>query len=165
MTRAACLAFLGFTLSAAPVVQVYPNFSGTWITVPSTSASASAQAFSSWRGDVTLTQNETTFTVEYVSNSRAHAPVKLIYNFDGSERKNIDPNSVQPQDRITRATWQGSKLVLTTVWPGRQDPADYRAAVETTETLSLDSPTTMSVEIRRRSQNGTATGTLTYRRR
>ena len=53
-----------------------------------------------------------------VSGSRAHMPVNLVSNLDGSERTNIDRNSLpESQARRSRAAWRGAELVLTTTTP------------------------------------------------
>jgi hypothetical protein len=110
---------------------------------------------------VTITQDATTLTIEYVSNSRAHAPVKLVYSLDGSERQNTDKNSLTPE-RSSRATWRESHLVLTTVIPrvseGKPDP------LEITEELALDSSGTLSVQITRRSKLQTDSAVVAYKR-
>ncbi len=132
---------------------------------PSSTQTADQRFQRTWIGDpVTIEQDGTTITIAYVSGSRAHMPVKTIFNLDGSERINVDRNTTQPaaQEQTSRATWQGTKLALTTVVPretnGAPDP------VEITEVLSLDSPMSLSVHITRRSKALTDTATAVYRR-
>jgi hypothetical protein len=161
---AAAVALLGSVPLAA--AQTRPGFSGTWTFVPPSSAQAADQPFQrTWSGDpVTIDQDATTITIAYVSGSRAHMPVKTIFNLDGSERVNINRNTSQPagQEQASRAAWQGTKLALTTMVPrvtnGTPDP------VEITEVLSLDSPMSLSVHITRRSKALTDSATAIYRR-
>jgi len=145
-------------------IQLHPDFSGTWTFVPQ--SPASGQAFQRlWTGDpVTITQDATTVTIEYVSGGRAHMPVKLIYSLDGSERTNIDRNSLpESQARTSRAAWRGVELVLTTITP-RVDAAGAPDPVETTEALSLESSSTLSVNMTRHSKVLTDSATARYRR-
>jgi hypothetical protein len=168
VSRYASILLAGFAIALPPVTrpQVRPDFSGAWTFVPPEAAEALKATFlRTWTGDpVTITQTSVTITVEYVSGSRAHAPVTLVYNLDGSERRNVDRNSVSgfPAERPTRAVWQGTRLALTTTAPrttnGESDP------VVTTEVLSLESPTTMSVAITITSKTLTERALATYRR-
>ena len=73
-------------------------------------------------------------------------PVTLVSNLDGSERTNIDRNSLpESQARRLRAAWRGAELVLTTTTP-RLDATGAPDPVETTEALSLESSSTLSVK-------------------
>jgi len=154
-------------LMTALAAQPPPNFTGVWTFVPPPAAEASkASVLRTWTGDpVTITQDAKTITIEYVSNSRAHAAVKLICNLDGSQRTNVDLNSspALSQERPTRAEWRGRTLALMTTAPrvtnGEPDP------VVITEVLALDSPTTMSVQIERKSKLRTDRATAMYRRK
>lgn len=96
---------IALAVAIGPVIssQTRPNFSGIWTFVPSPPGQREPFA-RLWSGDpVTITQDQTTISIEYVSGSRAHAPVKAVYNLDGSERKNIDRNSLPAsQERLLR---------------------------------------------------------------
>ena len=162
-------------LAAAPFLvaeQTRPNFSGTWTFVPPArpvtpaGPGAASVTGSNWSGDpVTITQDAATIAIEYVSRSRAHAPVKLVYNLDESERTNVDRNTLPGKEqRLARAAWRGAQLVLTTVSPivdGKPTPD----SVETTEVLSLETPSTFLIEVTRRSVRQTDSRVLTYQRR
>lgn len=164
--RAPRLAVLvAIAIASGAFFQPHADFSGTWTFVPQSPPPA-GQAFQRlWTGDpVTITQDATTITIEYVSGSRAHMPVKLVYNLDGSERTNIDRNSLPAsQARTSRAAWRGTELVLTTITP-RLDAAGAPDPVETTEALSLESPTSLSVKMTRHSKALTDSATAVYRR-
>jgi hypothetical protein len=152
-------------IATGAFVQPHPNFSGTWTFVPQSSPPP-GQAFQRlWTGDpVTITQDATTVTIEYISGSRAHMPVTLVYNLDGSERTNIDRNSLpESQARRSRAAWRGAELVLTTITP-RLDATGAPDPVETTEVLSLESPSMLSVKMTRHSRVLTDSATVVYRR-
>ena len=164
--RAPRLALLvAAAIATGAFVQPHPNFSGTWTFVPQ-SPPPPGQAFQRlWTGDpVTITQDATTITIEYISGSRAHMPVTLVYNLDGSERTNIDRNSLpESQARRSRAAWRGAELVLTTITP-RLDATGAPDPVETTEVLSLESPSMLSVKMTRHSRVLTDSATAVYRR-
>jgi hypothetical protein len=147
-------------------LQTRPDYSGTWTFVPPP-ASQSPGLLRTWTGDpVTITQTATTITIEYVSPSRANAPVKTVYNLDGSETRTIDRNSLPAsQERVSRASWRGAHLVLTTIVPRVDAPTGVPDPVAITEVLSLDSPTVLSLQITRASRALTDTATAVYRRR
>jgi hypothetical protein len=45
---------------------------------------------------------------------RAIRPVSTVYNLDGSESKNTDQGRGGPQEQVSKAMWDGAKLVVTT---------------------------------------------------
>jgi len=97
-----------------------PNFASEWIAT-STIGDKEAGGFSILSGGdglMTITQDATTLAVAWVSYGRSHKPVQSLVNLDGPERRYIDRNSVEPQERSTRARWQGTQLVITTLWAG-----------------------------------------------
>ena len=67
---------------------------------------------------MTITEDAATLAVAWVSYSRAHQPVQVIVNLDGSERCHLDRNSIEPHERTTRARWKGLLPVITTRWAG-----------------------------------------------
>lgn len=165
--RVLCIAVLAVTLGADPW-QNRPDYSGVWTFVPPSADEAAGQAFlRTWTGDpVTITQTAATITIEYVSRGRANAPVKTVYNLDGSETKTIDRNSLPAsQARVSRASWQGAQLVLTTIVPRVDASTGAPDPLEITEILSLESAANLSVQITRRSRALTDSATARYRRR
>jgi hypothetical protein len=149
--------------------QTRPDFSGKWTLVSATPLPPNPQPEqvisigTEWTNDLTLKQDAATLTVDYVSFSRAHAPVTLVYAFDGTERRTIDRNGVAPQDRLTRATWRGAQLVLTTVIP-RVDDAGKPEPMETTHVLSLDAAGLLKIEVSRKWRDRAGSTTWLYRR-
>jgi hypothetical protein len=145
-TLAVCCA-IALTTVTRP--QLHPDFSGVWAFEQPPVAEATRAGFlRTWTGDpVTITQTSVTIMIAYLSGSRAHAPVTLVYSLDGSQRRNVDRNSGPgiSTERVTRAVWEGTSLVLTTtalrVTNSESDP------VVITEVLSLQSLTTMSIAI------------------
>ena len=153
---------LAVTVPAAS--QRYVNFAGKWIAVPP--PPEANQVWCSLGSPLTLTQDTFALTAEWVSGSRSHAPVKLIYNFDGTERRNPELNGTAPFERLTRLLRKDQQLILTTVWP-RENPGP----IETTDVLTLTSPDRFEGEMTSRFiarvesfKDSTRTGRCTYRR-
>ena len=142
--------------------QARPNFAGKWISVPPPQVTT----WCSLGSPLTLTQDTYSLTAEWVSGSRSHAPVKLTYNLDGTERRNPELNGSAPHERLTRAAWKDHHLVLTTIWP-RGNPGP----IEITDVLTLSSPDSFSGEMTSRFiakvepfKDSTRTGKCAYRR-
>jgi len=148
-------------LAAQPIGQsglsgIRPDFSGTWVL---SSTAPSAFRTSQWTPPVKMTQVARTLTLEYVSRGRNHAPVKLVYDLDGSEQKGVDRNGPSPYDLLLRAEWRGASLVLSTIYLRERE-----GNIETTEVLALDSATSMTVESTRKWRDQTLTSTSRWRR-
>ena len=161
-------AFALALLSLAPSAQDRPSFSGEWVATAFV-GDATARGFSVGTdrdGHMTITQDANTLTVAWVSYSRAHQAVQAIVNLDGSERRFVDRNSVEPHERTTRARWAGARLVIMTKWAGTTNPnsAFFQSPIETEETLSLESASTLKVQVTRRQEDRVWTATRTFRR-
>ena len=65
-------------------------------------------------GDLTITQNATTMTLE--GGSQTPAPAKLTYRLDGSVSKNIVAARAggTPTEQISKAMWVGNTLAVST---------------------------------------------------
>jgi hypothetical protein len=95
------------------------NFAGKWTMDP---ASAPAPAGGGGRGgrggmlgqEVTITQDAKTLTLEYMGGGQNPAPVKLVYMLDGSESKNTVMGRGGQMEQVSKATWAGQSLVITT---------------------------------------------------
>jgi len=100
------------------------NFGDEWIAISykGDQQAAGLSVGTSGDGRMTITQDATTLTVSWVSFSRNHKPVQSLVNLDGSERRYVDRNSVEPQERTTRAHWKGAQLVITTRWAATNLP-------------------------------------------
>ena len=163
--RLAIVTFSLFALAASP--QAPANFAGEWIAI-SYKGDELARGFSvgtSRDGRMTITQDATTLAVSWISFSRNHKPVQALVNLDGSERRYVDRNSVEPQERTTRARWEGTQLVITTRWAGYRSPDNSDPVpVETEEVLVLESTSTLTVSVTRRFRDQVLRGTRTFRR-
>jgi hypothetical protein len=100
--------------------QAKPNFSGKWVReAPAGGAAAGGGGGGGGRGggggwgmENTITQDAKTLTVEYTAGQN---PVKLVYNLDGSESKNkVMGRGGEAQEVVSKAAWDGAKLVITT---------------------------------------------------
>jgi hypothetical protein len=156
--------FALFSLTAT--AQDRPNFSGEWITVSlvGDETARGSSVGTDRDGHMTISQDATTLAIAWVSYSRAHQPVKAIVNFDGSERRYIDRNSIEPHERTTRASWLGAQLVITTTWAGRGPGSSFPSPVETEETLSLESASRLKVSVTRRVRDQVWKATRVFRR-
>jgi hypothetical protein len=99
--------------------QAKPDFSGKWVR----EAPAGGGGGGGGRGgggggfgmENTITQNAKTLTIEYMAGGQNPTPIKLVYNLDGSDSKNSMPGrgGGAPTEVVSKATWDGAKLVIT----------------------------------------------------
>lgn len=150
----AAVALTGVGLVAQPrpdfVDQAKPSFAGEWkLNVPMGQGEPGA--------DLTVTQTPTAITFAYRASSQGPAPGKFTYKLDGSENKNIvaGPSGGAPTEQASKATWAGSKLVVTTT----------TGVGEETRTFSTDG-VYLLVEISASGRNGGAPNVtrFTYQR-
>jgi len=160
-----------------PAAAARTDFSGRWaIAAPAGASGAPGRAGatplaggrgdmgSGWGSPITITQNATQLTVEYVFFARGdlQPPLKFVYALDGSKTTNTVMMGRGMQTQASTATWDGAKLLITTMHTF-EDPATGKpAAAEVKQTLSLESPTTLVVEtVRAGVFGGPATSTKT----
>jgi hypothetical protein len=106
-------------LAFSATVLAQANFAGKWTMDP---ASAPDPAAGGGRGggrgmlgqEVTITQDAKTITLEYMGGGQNPAPVKLVYMLDGSESKNTVMGRGGQMEQVSKATWSGQSLVVTT---------------------------------------------------
>ena len=129
-----------------------PNFSGAWTGIPSGTpepprSPGELVATIDWDSPVTLTQTDTSLTVEYRSFGRSHALRNFVYKLDGTESNNVLTGSVDPQGRTSSARWEGMTLVLTDAvdWPGGAAGTTQKRLDR--KILLLESPDIMRVEV------------------
>lgn len=89
--------------------QAKPNFAGKWTMVPDANAPAAGGMFAA--SAMTAVQDDKTLTVTVTGQM---GEVKTTYNLDGTEGKSPLEFNGTTIDRVTKAAWEGSKLVLTT---------------------------------------------------
>jgi hypothetical protein len=101
--------------------QAKPNFSGKW----TREAPAGGGGGGGGRGggggfgmEPTITQNDKTLTIEYMGGGQNPAPVKLVFNLDGSPSTNkVMGRGGEATDQVSKATWDGAKISITTTAP------------------------------------------------
>jgi hypothetical protein len=159
----------GFAATAS--AQTRSDFSGRWTSDPDPAAMPTAGAGraaapaaaagqrggrsgdmgSGWGSTITIAQDASKLTVEYAFFGRGdmQPPLKFVYALDGSETRNSVMMGRGIQQTTSRTAWQGDKLVITTIH-GFTDPDSGKpSALEVTQTLSLESPTSLVVETTR----------------
>lgn len=149
---------------AASVAQAQdkPNFAGSWTRVDDPNAPA-AGGRGGGRGGLgmaaTLTQDAKTLTITRTTQA---GEIKTVYNLDGSDSKNTmmmgrSGNSVE---QISKATWEGNTLVVTTNYTMGEN------AITTTQKFSLDASGQLVVATTSPGRGGgePVTTTLTYKK-
>lgn len=106
--------------TASVFAQAKPNFAGKWtMEAPAQPAAAPAPGGGGRGGgrggglgqELTITQDATTLTLDYVAGGRNPGPVKMTYKLDGSESKNTGMGGME---QVAKAVWEGNNLVVTT---------------------------------------------------
>jgi hypothetical protein len=134
-------------ISAAAVVlstvamfaQTKPNFTGKWTMVadPNAVPAGGRGGFGGLGPAAMITQDDKTLTVV---RSVQGNEVKAVYNLDGSDSKNTMNMGGNAMEQVSKAKWDGNKLVITTAvnFGGN--------ASELTTTYSLDSTGNLVVD-------------------
>jgi len=156
-------ASLTAAVTAAHRAQPAADFSGKWTldapaiastpAVPGTPAAAAAPGDmgSGWGSTITIVQDGQRLSVEYPIFSRydLQPPVTFTYPLDGS----VGPNTVMmgrgEQIQSSRAQWNGQTLIIITTFDVADRGAGKPFTAELTRKLSLESPTTLVVEVTR----------------
>ena len=152
--------------------QQKPDFSGRWTTEAAPAATPAAgppggaapatpprgggpgrsgDMGSGWGPTITITQDAAKLMVEYAFFARGdmQPPLRFAYALDGSETKNSVMMGRGIQMQVSKTAWDGDKLVITTTHT-LIDPSSGKPATATvTQTLSLESPTSLVVETSR----------------
>lgn len=150
-------------LDRGVAAQAPADFSGQWTldspaiattaAVPGTPAAAAAPGDmgSGWGTPLTIAQDATRLRVEYAAFSRydLQPPLSFTYLLDGTEGRNTVMMGRGEQTEVSRAQWNGSTLTITTTARVTDSGATKPFTIEVTRKLSLESPTTMIVEVMR----------------
>ncbi len=148
---------------AGPWAQPPADFSGRWTldapaiastpAVPGTPAAVAAPGDlgSGWGSTITIAQDTTRLSVEYPLFSRydLQPPQTFIYPLDGSVGRNTLMMGRGEQIESSQARWDGQTLVIVTTVQVADRSAGQPYTAESTRTLSLESPTTLVVEVTR----------------
>jgi hypothetical protein len=102
---------------------------------------------SGWGSPIAITQDDQQIRVEQTLFSRydANPQPRLVYALDGSETRNAVMIGHASQVRVSRATWDGQALRITTRFPGIDPDTGKPFTTEVTQRLTLESPTTLIV--------------------
>ena len=164
-TRRRALIALSLTAVLPAILSAQPSvdFSGRWTldapaiastrAVPGTPAAAAAPGDmgSGWGSTITIAQDTKRLTVEYAVFSRydLQPPVTLTYPLDGSAGRNSVMMGRGEQIESSRAQWNGQTLIITTTVSVADRGAGRPFTAELIRKLSLESPTTLVVEVTR----------------
>jgi hypothetical protein len=117
-----------------------PDFSGKW-TQTTTRDDSDNAGESGWGPAFFIVQRPDRIVVEraFFSSGDLQPPLKFTYLLDGSESRNSVLMGRGMQEMVSKATWEGDKLVITTVHisPGA-DGDQGRVTSEVTYTLSFE---------------------------
>ena len=116
------------------------NFAGTWTVVADPAAPAPAPGRGGGRGlgqGATIAQDAKTLTV---TRTTQNGEIKQVYNLDGSDSKNTLTMGGNSVEQVSKAKWEGDKLVITTTMNFNGN------ASESTMALSLDASGQLVVE-------------------
>ena len=121
---------LMFGAAASLAAQAKPDFSGKWVMDPASAPAPPAGGAAGGgapggggggrgggRGggglgqEFTIAQNAKTLTITRMQGDQT---VTTVYNLDGSESKNTTQGRGGPQEQVSKAVWDGAKLVVTT---------------------------------------------------
>ena len=166
------VAIAGLAIRAG--AQQRPDFSGVWTTVPAPNGAAAAAPLltgdaqfpigdmgSGWGSPLTITQNASHLTVAYVFfvPYDLQAPLRFVFNLDGSETRNTVMMGRGMQVQRATAMWAGDALVLSTrhVLPYPNDGAQQ--TVEVRQSLTIASSGSLVVETTRAGVMGGPTTT------
>jgi hypothetical protein len=121
--------------TAGLFAQAKTSFAGKWTLVPDPNAAAAGGGGGrGGRGggmgmEFTVAQDDKTMTVTRTTQA---GEVKSVYNLDGSDSKNTMNFGGNPMEQVSKAKWDGAKLVITTSFNMNGN------AVETSQTWSLE---------------------------
>ena len=117
---------LMFGAAASLAAQAKPDFSGKWVADAAAAPAAPAGGGGGGGGrgggrggfgnEFTIAQSATTLTITRMQGDQT---VTTVYNLDGSESKNMvaGRGGGEPTAQVSKAVWDGAKLVVTTTAP------------------------------------------------
>jgi hypothetical protein len=164
-------------LAAALVAQGKPNFAGKWTQFEPDPAAAMGggggggrgrgMMGGGWGSSPVVTQDASTLTVEFTAGGPNAAPQKHVFKLDGSESKNtVTTGRGGPQDQISKAVWDGSKLAITTTISFTNPQTGDAMKFEIKRSLSLDASGNLVVETTSSGMRGgqPTTSTVKYKK-
>jgi hypothetical protein len=157
----------------------HPNFAGRWAAVepvgpggpggaPGGGQGGRGDMGSGWGTPLTMTQDANRLTVEYAFFARGdmQPPLKFVYALDGSETRNSVMMGRGTQVQVSKTSWDGTKLVISTVHTFTDPSTNKPATIEVKQILSLDAQGSLTVEtVRAGVMGGPAVSTKTAYRK
>jgi hypothetical protein len=145
---------------AASIAQAQdkPNFSGSWTVIadPNAAPTGGRGGGGGLGQAATITQDAKTLTV---TRTTQNGEVKMVYNLDGSESKNMVMGRGGQTEQVSKATWDGTKLVISTTFTMGENTATR------TQTMSLDASGQLVVTVSGPGRGGEVmTNTQTYKK-
>jgi hypothetical protein len=147
---------LAVLIAAAPALaQDMPNFSGSWTLVADPNAAGGGGGGGRGGGAglgqaAVLAQDMKTLTV---TRTTQNGEIKMTYNLDGSDSKNMVMGRGGQTAQVSKATWDGPKLMIsTTLMMGEN-------TVTRTQTMSLDASGQLVVTVSGPGRGGEVTTT------
>jgi hypothetical protein len=137
----------------------HPNFAGRWVAVepagpggpggaPGGGQSGRGDMGSGWGTPLTMTQDVNRLTVEYAFFARGdmQPPLKFVYALDGSETRNSVMMGRGTQVQVSKTSWDGEKLVISTIHTFTDPATNKPSTIEVKQILSLDAAGALTVE-------------------
>lgn len=142
------LSVAGAAVQASPAAaQERPDFAGEW-TIQAESGRRTDVGFGSgWGRRITIEQDAATLIVYWPLYTRGdlHPPLRFRYALDGSPTTDTLMMGRGMQTQVSRVSWQGNTLVITTVQEYPHPETGQPAQVRLTRTLALASPSSLIV--------------------
>ena len=106
---------------------------------------------SGWGTAITIAQDAKQLVVESLVYSRydLQPQPRFVYALDGSESRNTVMMGRGVQEQSSRAGWESTSLTITTVHRFADPVSGKPLTIDVTQKLSLESPTTLVVEVTR----------------
>jgi hypothetical protein len=162
-------------LATTAAAQTRPDFSGRW-TAPEPSTASGVRGVSiepgslgsGWGAEMTIDHRASRLTVERAQFSQydMQPPLRLTYALDGSESRNIVNMGRGPQELVSKATWQGASLVLTTSYRFSNPQTGRTETSDVQQMLAFDASGSLVVTTTHAGVLGgpLSTSTTTYRK-
>lgn len=124
--------------AVSSIAQSRPSFAGKWTYVPGPNAAPASRG--RLGQDFTVSQDDKTLTT--TSDNPERPDLNAVYNLDGTETRSSITFDGRSIERVSKARWDGSKLVIaSTTTVGGSNPYDA------TQTWSLDASGNLIIEM------------------
>lgn len=143
MTRATTVVAALVFIAATVLAQTPPSFAGKWTLVADPNAAPAGGGRGGMGGlgqDATIVQDATSLTI---TRTTPAGTFTSTYTLDGSESKNTMNMGGNAINQVSKAKWDGGKLLVNTTMNFNGNP------VETSMVMSLDAAGNLVVETTR----------------